>query len=257
MTTQSKLKISIITAALNNKDTIEDCILSILNQDYPAIEHIIIDGGSSDDTLNIIKQYEDRISKIISEPDNGMYEALDKGIMMATGDIIGILNSDDYYSTNTVISDVIEEFERTNVDSVFADLIFIKKNDHQKVVRYYRSSNFNINKFAYGWMPAHPTFFTKRTIYEKYGVFKTDYSIAADFELLVRFLATYRISYSYIPKVIVKMRMGGLSTKNLKSNWILNKEIVRACSENGIKTNMLKVCLKYFTKIVQLIHTPK
>ncbi len=250
------MKVTIITAVLNGRDSIEDCILSILNQDYPDIEHIIIDGGSSDDTLDIIKKYEGRISSVISENDNGMYEALNKGITMATGDIVGILNSDDFYSTNTVISDVIEEFRKTKVDSVFADLVFVKKNDHQKIVRYYRSSNFNTNKFAYGWMPAHPTFFTKRVIYKKYGVFKTDYRIASDFELMVRFLATHGISYSYIPKVLVKMRMGGISTKNLKSNWILNKEILRACTENGIKTDMIKIFSKYSSKIFQLIHKP-
>ena len=248
------MKISIITAVLNGRETIEDCILSVLNQDYPDIEHIVIDGVSSDDTLDIIKKYEGRISQIISESDNGMYEALNKGIMMATGDIIGILNSDDFYSTDHVITDVIEEFKRTNADSVFADLVFINNND--KIVRYYRSIDFSPDKFAYGWMPAHPTFFTKRTMYEKYGLFKTDYSIASDYEFLIRLLYVHRISYSYIPKVLVKMRMGGRSTKNLKSNWILNKEILRACTENGIKTNMLKIFSKYTSKVFQLIHKP-
>lgn len=250
------MKVSIITAVLNGGEAFEDCILSVLNQDYPDIEHIVIDGGSSDTTLDIIKKYEGRISKLISEPDNGMYDALNKGIMMATGDIIGILNSDDFYSNNHVISDIIEEFERTSADSVFADLVFIKKNDHKKIVRYYRSANFNTNKFAYGWMPAHPTFFVRRSVYEKYGLFKTDYHIASDFELLVRFLSTHRISYSYMPRVLVKMRMGGKSTKNLNSNWILNREILRACSENGIKTNMLKIFSKYLSKIFQFVHKP-
>lgn len=254
---QNSPSVSIITTVLNNKNFIESAIKSILNQSYKNIEYIIIDGGSVDGTIEIVEKYKDKIVKFISEPDKGIYDAMNKGIRLASGDIIGILNSDDFYSDNNVISTIIKEFETKDVDSVFADLVYINRNNSQKIVRYYSSSNFNPKKFAYGWMPAHPTFFVKRKIYEKYGLFKTDYEIASDYELLVRFLARYRISYSYIPQVIIKMRTGGLSTRTLKSNWILNKEILRACDENGIKTNIFKVLSKYTTKIFQLINRPK
>jgi len=249
--------ISIITVSYNSSATIEDTILSVAAQSYPDIEHIIIDGASTDGTVTLIKKHADKIAKFISEPDNGIYDAMNKGISFASGDIVGILNADDVYYDNGCLSTVINEFKKKNVDSVFADLVYVHPNNIDKVVRYYSSARFFPSKFSRGWMPAHPTFFVKRECYEQYGNFKTDYKIAADYELLVRFLATHNITYSYIPKVLIKMRTGGTSTKNLKSNWILNKEIVRACAENSIKTNLLKVHSKYFTKSLQLIRKPE
>ena len=251
------MKVSIITVALNNAEYIESCIQSVINQDYENIEYIVIDGGSTDGTIEIIKRYEDKINLWISEPDKGIYDAMNKGIKLATGEIIGMLNSDDFYANDDVISTVVKEFQDKNVDSVFADLVFVKRDDPLRIIRYYKSSNFSPKKFAYGWMPAHTTFFARREVYEKYGAFKLNYKIAADYELLLRFLGKYRISYSYIPKVFIKMRTGGASTKNFKSNWILNKEIIRACAENGIKTNYLKVYSKYFLKIIELFNRPK
>lgn len=250
------MKVSIITVVYNNRFTIADAIESVLSQNHFEIEYIIIDGLSTDGTKEIIQSYGNRITRFVSEKDKGIFDAMNKGVSLATGDVVGILNSDDFYLNNDVISTVVREFEAKNVDSVFADLVFIKKECPQKIVRYYNSSRFKPEKVAFGWIPPHPTFFVKRNIYEKYGLFKTDYKIASDYELIARFLSKYKISYSYIPKVIVKMRMGGLSTKNYKSNWILNKEIVRACAENGIKTNIFKVYSKYFTKCLQLIKRP-
>lgn len=247
---------SIITTVYNGAATIEDTILSVASQSYPDIEHIIIDGSSTDGTLSLIKKHGNKVAKFISEPDNGIYDAMNKGISIATGDIVGILNSDDVYYNNQCISTVVSEFQKQSVGSIFADLVYVCRDNLQKVVRYYSSANFSPRKFAFGWMPAHPTFFVRRKLYEKYGKFKTDYTIAADYELLVRFLAKHKITYSYVPEVLVKMRVGGTSTKSLKSNWILNKEIVRACAENGIKTNILKVLSKYPTKILQLIKKP-
>ncbi|PZV28020.1 MAG: glycosyl transferase [Snowella sp.] len=247
------MKISIITVVYNNKFTIDYAIESIVNQNYPTIEHIIIDGGSTDGTIEEIKKYGDKIDKFISEPDKGIYDAMNKGLKLATGDIIGILNSDDFYANNNIISEVVNEFKKTQADLVFGDIVFVKPENLDKITRYYSSANFHPNKFAWGWMPAHPSCFLKREVYEKYGNFKIDYKIAADYEILTRFMAKYDISYSYIPKVFVKMRTGGVSSANFKSNWILNKEIVRACRENGIQTNMPKVLLKYFTKIFQLV----
>jgi glycosyltransferase involved in cell wall biosynthesis len=251
------MKISIITVALNSAEYFETCIQSVINQDYTDIEHIVVDGGSTDGTLDIIKKYDDKITKWISEPDRGIYDAMNKGISMATGVVVGILNSDDFYSSNNILTIVADEFTSQDRDSIFADLVYVKRDNPAVVVRYYQSSNFHPNKFAYGWMPAHPTFFVKRCCYEKYGQFKTDYKIAADYELLVRFLSKHKLSFSYIPQVIIKMREGGISTKNIKSNWILNNEILRACCENGVETNIFKVYSKYFVKGLQLLKRPQ
>lgn len=249
------MKVSIITVSLNNAEYIEACIQSVINQDYVNIEYIVIDGGSTDGTIDIIKKYENKINAWISEPDEGMYDAINKGINISTGDIIGILHSDDLYIDEHVIGVVVQAF-RNNIDSVYADLLYVERDNLENVVRYYDSSVFQVSKFAYGWMPAHPTCFIKKNVYEKYGLYQTDYVIAADFELLVRFYAKHRVSYSYLPRIIVKMRTGGLSTRNFKSNTILNSEILRACRENGIETNIFKIYSKYLFKIFQLIKRP-
>lgn len=255
------MKISIITVVYNNKETVKETIDSVCSQEYDNIEYIIIDGASTDGTIGVIndtiRAYSQRNIKLISEKDNGAYDAMNKGIDLADGDIVGILNSDDLYYDKYSLSIVMNEFRNKSTDSIFADLVYVRPNNTDKVVRYYSSANFSSKKFAFGWMPAHPTFFVKRKCYEKYGKYKTNYIIAADYELLVRLFSTHNISYSYIPKVLVKMRVGGVSTKSFKSNWILNREIVRACSENSIKTNLLKVHLKYFTKSLQLIKRPR
>jgi len=247
------MKISIITVVWNNVETIKDAIDSVLSQTYENIEYIVIDGASRDGTVEIVQSYGEKISKFISEKDKGLYDAMNKGIKLATGDIVGILNSDDFYIDDNLITRIVKEFEEKQVDSVFADLVFVKPENLNKIVRYYDSSHFSPDKFAYGWMPAHPTFFVKREIYEKYGVFKTDYKIASDYELLTRFLGKNKVSYSYIKEPIVKMRIGGASTSGIKSNYILNKEIIRACRENDIYTNWLMVLSKYPKKILGLL----
>jgi glycosyltransferase involved in cell wall biosynthesis len=251
------MKISIITVVYNAISTIATTIQSVLNQRYPNIEYIIVDGGSCDGTLDIINSFVNLISKFHSGEDNGIYDAMNTGIKLAEGDVIGFLNADDFYIDGHVISKVVNAFAQNEVDSIFADLVFVKPNNLNRIVRYYKSSTFHPSKFAYGLMPAHPTFFAKRKIYEKYGLFKTDYMIAADFEILVRFLSKNNISYCYIPEVFVKMRIGGASTKSLKSNLILNREIVRACKENGIETNIIKVYSKYLIKIFQMFERPQ
>lgn len=198
-----------------------------------------------------MKSYGVKIAKFISEPDKGLYDAMNKGIALATGDIVGILNSDDFYTDKFVIGKVIKEFEEKQVDSLFADLVFVKPDNLDKVVRYYDSSHFSPEKFAYGWMPAHPTFFAKREIYEKYGVFRTDLKIGADFDILARFLYTHKISYSYMKDVLVKMRVGGVST-SFSSIWIINIEQLQVCKDNGIDTNIFKIFSKYPSKILGL-----
>ncbi len=250
------MKISIITVCFNSEATIRDTIESVLTQDYADLEYIIIDGASTDGTLEIIDEYRDRIATVVSEPDTGIYDAMNKGIAKATGDVVGILNSDDFYVDTSVVATVVAGFEQKKVDSVFADLVVVDPVRMNKIVRYYRANHFTPAKFAYGWMPPHPTFFVKRSCYEKLGSYRTDYKIAADYELLVRFLAVSGVSYSYLPQVLIKMRAGGVSSRNLKSNWVLNKEIVRACRENGIPTNLFKVLCKYPRKILEMFSRP-
>lgn len=246
------MKVSIITVARNNAKTIKDTINSVLSQTYTDKEYIVIDGGSTDGTTQIIKSYGKKINKFISEKDEGIYDAMNKGIKLATGDVVGMLNSDDFYLNEYIIERVAREFQTKQVDSVYADLLYVQPSDLSKVVRYYDSSCFAPKNFKYGWMPAHPTFFVKKEIYKKYGLFKKDYKIAADFELLARFLDKNKITYSYINEPIIKMRVGGVSTSGLKSTYLLNKEIIRACKENNIDTNWAKVLSKYPTKILGL-----
>lgn len=247
------MKISIITVVWNNKKTIKDAIESVLGQTHKDIEYIIIDGASSDGTVEVVKSYGNKISKFVSEPDKGLYDAMNKGIALATGDVVGILNSDDFYIDSGVIERVAREFEKSQVDSVFADLVYVKSDNLNKTVRYYDSSHFTPQKFAYGWMPAHPTFFVKRWVYERYGLFRTDLKIAADFDILARFLYTHKISYSYMKEVLVKMRVGGVSTGGLKATWLIAKEQLQVCRDNGIETNIFKILLKYPRKIMELL----
>lgn len=253
------MKISIITVSYNSQSTIQDTFDSVLNQTYSDIEYIVIDGKSSDNTPDIINEYEslfnDRL-KLISEPDKGLYDAMNKGIKMATGDIVGIINSDDFYHKPDIIEKVASTFiENKAVQAVFGDVRFVNPNNLDKTVRYYRAKNFNVNRFRFGFMPPHPTFFTYKHNFEKFGYYQTDYKIAADYELLIRFLYTNGLKYKYLPLDIMKMRTGGASTKSLKSNLVLNQEIVRACRENGIYTNMVILMLKYFSKVWELIIT--
>jgi len=246
------MKISIITVVWNNKETIKDAIDSILSQTYKNIEYIIIDGASTDGTIDIVQSYGDKISKFISEPDKGLYDAMNKGIALATGDVVGILNSDDFYIDEFVIEKIAKEFEEKKVESVYADLVFVKPGDLDKTVRYYDSSKFTPDKYQYALYPAHPTFFVKKWVYDKYGLFKTDYKVASDFDIIARFLYTNKISFSYIKEVIVKMRLGGAST-SFNSIWLNSFEQLRVCKENQIKSNIFKILMKYPTKLLGML----
>ncbi len=247
------MKITIITVAFNAADTIEDTIRSVLGQDYPDLEYIVIDGASTDGTTDVINCYRDRIARVVSEPDNGIYDAMNKGLALATGEVVGILNSDDFYIDGRAVSKVAAAFADASVGAVFADLLYVRPGDLSVSVRRYSSKGFKPEKFAYGWMPAHPTFFLRKCYYDRYGLYKTDYRIAADYELLIRMLYVHKIPYVYIPEVLIKMRLGGASTRSLKSNIILNREILRGCRENGIRTNLFKVYSKYPKKLIELI----
>lgn len=246
-----ELTVSIITVSYNSKKTISDTINSVLEQTYPYIEYIIIDGSSGDGTSEIIKSYGNRIDKFVSEPDKGMYDAINKGIRLATGSIVGILNADDFFYDNQVVEKLVSVFRENSIDAVYGDIQFVKRNDSKKIIRHYSSEKFYVSKFKFGFMPAHPSFYVKRDLFEKFGYFKSDYLIAADFELLIRFMYVNNINCRYINMVFVKMRDGGVSNKTIFNRIILNKEILRACTENGIKTNYLNIYSKYFAKIFE------
>lgn len=252
------MKISLITVAYNSDSTIRDTIESVLLQSYPDIEYIVVDGNSDDKTVEILREFEPRFDgrmRWISENDNGMYDAMNKGIRMATGDIIGIINSDDFYHRPDIIENIVKVFDQKSVEAVFADVRFVHPGNLDKTVRYYSSKNFSINRFRFGFMPAHPTFFTYKKNFETHGYYQIDYEIAADYELLIRFLYTHKMQYQYLHIDVMKMRTGGKSTQSWKSNVMLNREIVRACKENGIHTNLFILSFKYFFKVFELILT--
>jgi glycosyltransferase involved in cell wall biosynthesis len=246
-------KISIITVSFNSAKTISDTIESVLSQTYPDIEYIVLDGSSSDGTVELVNAYGNRISKFISEPDKGIYDAINKGIRLATGNIIGILHSDDFFYSNDIIEKIAASFNKYEIDAVFGDAQFVDPINTSKVVRYYSSKLFSTAKFKFGYMPAHPSFYVKRELFEKLGYYKTDYKIAADFELLVRFLYINQIKCKYLEIPFLSMRMGGVSNKSIFSKYTLNKEIARACKENGIKTNYFFIYSKYFSKLFEFM----
>lgn len=250
------MKVSIITAVLNRADTIEDCIRSIQSQTYEDIEHIIVDGGSTDGTLEIIKKYHDRIAKMVSEPDNGIYYALNKGLELATGDIIGLLHADDIYTSETVLEKVVDVFTKYDVDSCYGDLVYVDKYNTDKVIRYWKSLEYKHGSFKFGWHPPHPTFFVKKEIYEKYGFFKTDFKIASDYELMLRLLEKHKISTYYIPEVLVKMRCGGESNSSLKNIIYQTWEDYRAWKVNGLYGGLFSVLLKKLRKAPQFLQSP-
>lgn len=246
------MKISIITATYNSAATIKDTLLSVNAQTYHNIEHIIVDGSSKDTTLDIVREYGKRVSKIISEPDKGIYDAMNKGVNLATGDVIGILNSDDFFTSNDVTETVADAFSNSDIDALYGDVHFVNPDDLTKSVRYYSSSIFKPSLFRFGFMPAHPSFYMKRECYEKHGLYALDYKIASDYDLLIRYLFKEKINYKYLKKDFVTMRTGGVSTENFNSRVTLNREIVKACKKYGIKTNMFLLSLKYLYKIFEL-----
>jgi len=228
------MKISIITACFNNADTIEDTLKSVTEQTFPDIEYIVIDGKSTDETLQIVSKYSAKIAKIVSEPDKGSYDALNKGIAQATGEIIGFLHADDVYANNDVMAKVSQKFENQPIHSLYGDLVYTAKDDITKVVRTWISGEFKFSDLKKGWMPPHPTFFVHRKIYEKYGNFDTSFRIAADYDIVLRFLASAKISTQYLPEVLIKMRTGGASNKSLKNIIRKSKEDLRALRKNGV-----------------------
>lgn len=246
------MKVSIITVTYNSCLTVEDTIQSVLAQTYPNIEYIVIDGNSTDGTRLLLERYRDKIARIISEPDKGIYDAMNKGINLATGDIIGILNSDDFFTSQDVVECIVRGFELNNIDALYGDVHFVESSDLCTCVRYYSSALFSPWLFRFGFMPAHPTFYVRRECYKKYGSYDLNYKIASDYELLVRFIHNYKIRTFYLRKDFVTMRMGGISTKNIRNRLLINKEDVKACRQNNLYTNLFFISFKYVYKIFEL-----
>jgi glycosyltransferase involved in cell wall biosynthesis len=247
------MKFSIITVSYNSCTTIRDTINSVLTQHYPDIEYLIIDGGSTDGTLDIIQSFSQANIKWISEPDQGIYDAMNKGLQMATGDIIGILNSDDFYVDSTIIDKVADTFKQTNTESAYGDLAYIDGINSNKILRYWRSGIYRQDSFLQGWMPPHPTFFVKKQVYQKYKAFDLRLKSAADYELMLRFIHKYKISVAYIPDLLVIMRAGGKSNSSFRNRLRANKEDRLAWVLNGLNPNPFTLLLKPLRKVEQYL----
>ncbi|MFJ5401157.1 glycosyltransferase family 2 protein [Pectobacterium sp. 21LCBS03] len=228
------MKVSIITATYNSAKTISDTLKSLNAQTYPDIEYIIIDGGSKDNTLSLIKSSCSRVSVIISEPDKGIYDALNKGILAATGDIVGFLHSDDFFAYPDAVKDIVDAMRESNADAVYGDLNYISSTDNDVIVRKWVSGGFDINKMKLGWMPPHPTFYMKRSCYQCFGSFDLSYRISADYDSLLRYLWIHKVTVKYIPKVIINMRVGGMSNRSLSNMIMKTKEDVKAMKSNKL-----------------------
>jgi glycosyltransferase involved in cell wall biosynthesis len=245
------LKISLITVAFNAQNTIDRCILSVMRQKFNNIQYIVIDGGSTDNTIQIINKHKDKIDFFISEPDNGVYDAMNKGIAHATGDIIGMLNADDYFADDDVLNDIVVAFSENKVDIVFGDLDYV---DHEgKIIRKWRSGKYKSGIFNWGWMPPHPTFYCRRKLFQDLGNYSLDYGSAADYELMLRFIHSNKTSVFYLNKVMVKMIIGGISNKNLSNRVQALQFDLKAMRNNNILFPLITVLIKPIRKIMQFI----
>jgi glycosyltransferase involved in cell wall biosynthesis len=245
------MKVSIITVCFNSEKTIEDTIRSVQSQTYPNIEYIVIDGNSKDGTNEIVAKYKDVVTVHVSESDNGLYDAMNKGIQLATGDIIGVLNSDDILASDNTMQTLVKTIG--NNDGVYGDVGFYAEHSFSDKKRHYSSKGFTKDKFSRGMMPAHPSFYVRKECYEKAGLYRTDFKIASDFDMVLRIFSLPNTSFTYLKEEIVKMRLGGVSTSGFMSNYILNKEILESCKNNGIKADWFSILSKYPSKIMGYI----
>lgn len=248
------MTISIITATYNSAATLRDTFESVLVQTYKDIDYIVVDGGSKDNTLDIIKEYEPRFNgrmRWISEPDKGIYDAMNKGIRMAEGDVVGILNSDDFFFDDKVLENINKTFVEHDTDCIFANLVYVNANNTDTIERIWKGSPYKEGRFKYGWVPAHPTFYVKRECYERLGGYDLTYQVSADFELMLRFLAKNRIKSYYLDRYFVRMRSGGESNGSLKNIFLGNKNVIRAFKENGIQPSTLYPLFRLIPKIAQ------
>ncbi len=248
------MKISIVTVAYNAAHTIGDTLASVAAQTHPDIEHIVVDGASTDGTLAVVARQGGHVARLISEPDKGIYDAMNKGLRVATGDVIGLLNADDVYADDGVLARVASTMTHERLDALFGDAEFVHPERPDRPLRRYRSDRFRPDRIAWGWMPAHPTLFLRRQVYERFGLFRSDYRIAGDFELVARVFHGGTLKYRHLPEVMVRMRTGGISTGGWRSTLLLNREVLRACRENGIRTSLPRILSKYPAKLLEFLH---
>ncbi|MFN5183378.1 MAG: glycosyltransferase family 2 protein [Bacteroidota bacterium] len=247
------MKISIITATFNSAATLKDTIESVVSQDYPSFEYIVKDGQSVDGTIEIVRSFGDAASKFVSKKDAGIYDALNQGLEMATGDVIGFLHSDDVYTGSSVLSKIAKQFEAKKCDAVYSDLYYVSRDNTDNIIRKWKSGNYKDGMFLNGWMPPHPTFFVRREIYEQFGNFNTDLKSAADYELMLRFIHKNKIRISYLEEFTVKMRTGGQSNISLSNRYLANMEDRRAWQLNGLKPRFYTLTWKPIRKIFQYL----
>jgi glycosyltransferase involved in cell wall biosynthesis len=245
------IKVSIITVTYNSAETLEQTLLSVIQQSYKSIEYIVVDGKSTDDTLRIIEKYKANISHVISEKDNGLYDAINKGIELATGDVVGILHSDDFYIDNDVIEKYAQAFLKSKADAVYSDLYYVDKNNTDKIIRRWKSGDFKPNAFVNGWMPPHPTFFVKRDVYKMHGKFNLEFKSAADYEIMLRFIQKKSITIYYLMEFTVKMRVGGKSNASVQNRILANIEDRKAWQINSLSPRFYTLYLKPLRKIFQ------
>lgn len=245
--------ISVITVCYNSGATLERALQSVARQNWPKVEHILIDGASNDRTSEIIERFRPMLAKVVSEPDEGIYDAMNKGIDLANGDIICFLNADDQYTSEHVLSQVATQMRDYKLDALMGDAAFFNEQGTTRIVRRYRSDHFRPNRLAWGWMPAHPALFLSQNIVRRVGHFKINYRIAGDYEFIVRVFHGHTISYRHIPEVLVNMKIGGVSTNGWRSKVLLNQEVLRACRDNGLRTNIFKILSKYPIKLMEML----
>ena len=234
--------ITIVTPSRNQAEYLPQTIGSVLGQDYPGVDFFVVDGGSTDGTADIINSMacKGKVAKWVSEPDRGVYDAMNKGIALATGDVIGFLNADDVFYDSSVVGNIARNMEQIGVDACYSDLVYVGRSDTNKIMRYWRSTEYDRGMLASGWIPAHPTFYARKALYEKYGMYDLNYSLAADYELMVRFLERHGVIAKYIPTISVKMRVGGITNTSILNKFKQNVEIFRAWRKHGIRINPAK-----------------
>ena len=247
------MKISIITIVYNRRETIAEAIESVLGQTYTDIEYIVVDGASTDGTIEVLSKYADKFTRYVSEADSGLYDALNKGILMATGDVIGFLHADDTFHNQEAVSLIAKTFCENNTDSVYADLVYVDRLGNNKLVRKWKSGAYNRTNFIYGWMPPHPTFYVKREVYQRLGLYNTDFKSAADYELILRYLYKHNISTTYIPECLVKMRTGGKSNLSISNRINANREDHQAWLLNNIQPRFYTRFFKPLRKLLQYL----
>jgi glycosyltransferase involved in cell wall biosynthesis len=247
------MKISVITVAYNSAATIAATLKSVASQTHVDVEHIVVDGASTDGTPDVVREHGPRVARMVSEPDRGIYDAMNKGVRLASGDIVGFLNADDYYAHDRVLANVAHAFGAARLDAVFGDVAFFQPERPDRLTRRYRAKKFEPKRLAWGWMPPHPALFVQREVFYKVGPFRTDYRIAGDFEWIVRAFGLPAIQYRHLADVMVHMRTGGISTGGWRNTLLLNREVMRACRDNGVATNWPKLLSKYPAKLLEFV----